>query len=391
MRGPIREVLHSITRPVVREVSDGAVVPLGDPLLRAVRDLYANGEQGALYYFTEDFAGLYQDAAGTTPVTEVGQPVGLMLDRRFGLERGPEMMPPNPDWDISDNPTAIVSGQRIETTDRGNVIAPAGTFNGTTWLIEFDIVRKGPLSAAVFAGGIVGASTVPTASPLGRFRTIRVNTSGSRPGEFIFGGTNEGWIIDNISIRELPGNHASQATTTARPTLQRDANGKLHLAFDGVDDWMAFSEVSGPDIYAAVGIFRDASVSAARAVISGISLPQEVGAVTSGIYGTAAYLGSSFMSPAAVPADTKGIVSAQWAGNTVQGFVAGAAPGAIAEAGASLDYLSAIAARGGSANANISLYGALVNKRVLAPAERGVVESFLASRAGITLPEGAPA
>ena len=37
------------------------------------------------------------------------------------------------------------------------------------------------------------------------------------------------------------GNHAVQATTTARPILQQDANGRLYLAFDGVDDYMVTS------------------------------------------------------------------------------------------------------------------------------------------------------
>jgi hypothetical protein len=41
--------------------------------------------------------------------------------------------------------------------------------------------------------------------------------------------------VSNISIRELPGNHASQPTTTARPILRLD-NGKPYLYFDGVDD-----------------------------------------------------------------------------------------------------------------------------------------------------------
>lgn len=41
--------------------------------------LFSNGEQGALYD-PSDFSTLYQDSAGTTPVTAVSQPVGKMLD-----------------------------------------------------------------------------------------------------------------------------------------------------------------------------------------------------------------------------------------------------------------------------------------------------------------------
>lgn len=42
--------------------------------------LFANGEQGA-WYDPSDFSTMFQDSAGTTPVTAVGQPVGRILDK----------------------------------------------------------------------------------------------------------------------------------------------------------------------------------------------------------------------------------------------------------------------------------------------------------------------
>jgi len=42
--------------------------------------LFSNGEQGA-WYDPSDLTTLYQDSAGTTPVTADGDPVGLMLDK----------------------------------------------------------------------------------------------------------------------------------------------------------------------------------------------------------------------------------------------------------------------------------------------------------------------
>ena len=41
---------------------------------------FAAGEQGA-WYDPSDFTTLFQDSAGTIPVTAVEQPVGLMLDK----------------------------------------------------------------------------------------------------------------------------------------------------------------------------------------------------------------------------------------------------------------------------------------------------------------------
>ena len=42
--------------------------------------LFAAGEQGA-WFDPSDFSTMFQDSAGTTPVTAVEQPVGLMLDK----------------------------------------------------------------------------------------------------------------------------------------------------------------------------------------------------------------------------------------------------------------------------------------------------------------------
>lgn len=45
-----------------------------------MRDLFAAGEQG-LWIDPSDFSTMFQDSAGTTPVTATGQPVGLILDK----------------------------------------------------------------------------------------------------------------------------------------------------------------------------------------------------------------------------------------------------------------------------------------------------------------------
>lgn len=45
-----------------------------------IQKLFANGEQG-FFYDPNDLSTMYQDAAGTVPVTAEGQPVGLVLDK----------------------------------------------------------------------------------------------------------------------------------------------------------------------------------------------------------------------------------------------------------------------------------------------------------------------
>jgi hypothetical protein len=56
-----------------------------------------------------------------------------------------------------------------------------------------------------------------------------------------------GFTVDNISVRELPGNHATQATAAARPILRQTAGGLYYLEFDGVDDSYSVTEFSLPD------------------------------------------------------------------------------------------------------------------------------------------------
>jgi len=55
--------------------------------------LFAAGEQGA-WYDPSDLTTLFQDSAGTTPVTlsPMEQPVGLMLDKSKGLALGAELV-----------------------------------------------------------------------------------------------------------------------------------------------------------------------------------------------------------------------------------------------------------------------------------------------------------
>ena len=44
------------------------------------KSLFSAGEKG-VWYDPNDMSTLFQDSAGTTPVTDVEQPVGLMLDK----------------------------------------------------------------------------------------------------------------------------------------------------------------------------------------------------------------------------------------------------------------------------------------------------------------------
>lgn len=61
----------------------------GSGLLQRLLAIFSTGTNGFIYD-PSDMASLYQDSAGTTPVTAVTNPVGLVLDKhasdgRIGL------------------------------------------------------------------------------------------------------------------------------------------------------------------------------------------------------------------------------------------------------------------------------------------------------------------
>ena len=69
---------------IARPITHTVVRPLTDPLVGSASftpaQLFKSGEQGA-WYDPSDLSTLFQDAAGTTPVTAVEQPVGRILDK----------------------------------------------------------------------------------------------------------------------------------------------------------------------------------------------------------------------------------------------------------------------------------------------------------------------
>lgn len=75
---PTTEVASGVwTLPEQRRWQQGAAWPIREftPI-----DLFSSGEQG-VWYDPSDFSTMFQDSAGTTPVTAVGQPVGKILDK----------------------------------------------------------------------------------------------------------------------------------------------------------------------------------------------------------------------------------------------------------------------------------------------------------------------
>lgn len=176
---------------------------------------------------------LYQDHTGTIPVYGYDQPVGLQLDKRLGLVRGPEI--------IADPDMTTISGK----TNNGGLSTPfeivpwqgvtsalhvkGGNFSGTrlpgTTVGNFYYVeaRVWVVSGQMYIGDAaakVGGGNVTTTGAWTSVAGIWRGTGSAGVACYSAVADSE-WYLDWISVRELPGNHRFQTTAAARPMLRR--------------------------------------------------------------------------------------------------------------------------------------------------------------------------
>jgi hypothetical protein len=216
--------------PVIMGGRRGSVTQVFSPA-----SLFTSGVVGA-WYAPDDFSTLFQDSAGTTAVTAVEQPVGLMLDKSQGATLGSEATSGSWlnthtttfDTFTSTGPTGFTATTTGAKAPRVAVLAslPAA---GWYW-IEFTATFTGgsfstvgvsntgsPYSAAV-------ATTVLPATGVA-FKTL-IYTSAAR--EYLtitFTASGASTLsVTGVSVKSLAGNHASQATSASRPVLRARYN-----------------------------------------------------------------------------------------------------------------------------------------------------------------------
>ena len=149
-----RSILRPVLRPVTRAVSD--TIRGFNP-----RSLFASGEQG-IWLDPSDFSTLFQDAAGTTPVTALGQPVGKILDKSGrGNHATQSTAASRPTLQQDSNGMYYLS---FDGTDDG-MATPSINFTGTDKMTVWAGVRK--LSDA--AAGILAELSAALTSNVGTF------------------------------------------------------------------------------------------------------------------------------------------------------------------------------------------------------------------------------
>jgi hypothetical protein len=165
-------------------------------------------------YYTEFAAAfpmtaLYQDSAGTTPVTAMEQPVGLMLDKSQGLVLGSELV-------TTPNITAVNIGGPAFT----NYTTGASVVAGKQYKISFTVSGYAGSGNVGFAGSVLTGTTAPTGN--GVYTNI-ISAPGSGTADLFSRSTNT-CQFSAITIRELPGNHATQPTAINRPVISARYN-----------------------------------------------------------------------------------------------------------------------------------------------------------------------
>ena len=351
---------------------------------------FANGEEGA-WYDPSDLTTLYQDAAGTTPVTAAGQPVGLMLDKSKGLTLESELVTGDSSdftsslgsWTYYTGATATASGGAFTISAQGTYVINSLLTIGKTYRVSFDWTRTAD-TIGLFVGDRAQASQIriPTGNGLlsGTYAGyIQCSIAAAAIGMYSGGGLA---TIDNISILELPGNHATQSTSTARPTLQT-SGGLYYLDFDGVDDYMSLPSITTSQPF---GLFVAAEnqTSAIVGVISG-----GVGGYLGVRYTTNAYWGTFDGSNrlfALTSVGSPDIVALTQDSGISYPRINGVDSSSYAAGLTSQTWVTFGAFTSGSSRFDGRVYGSVIIEKSLSPAEVQSTESYLATKSGVTLP-----
>jgi hypothetical protein len=182
---------------------------------------------------------LYSDRAGTTATVGPDDPVGVLLDQSEGLALGPELVTnggftTDTGW-IYGAEWSISNGVATHSGPPSYVIQSGFTATAGSYLITFDV--SGNTNAAAFSFDNYGAFPSGgyfSAMVSGTYRLIAYTSGGT--GIRIYAGNNFNGSVDNVSIRKIPGYHATAPSDAARPVLKLDGNGRWYLDRDTTDD-----------------------------------------------------------------------------------------------------------------------------------------------------------
>ena len=236
-----------------------------------IKSLFSNNAVG-FAYDPNDLTTLYQDAAGTIPVTAAGQPVGLVLDKSKGMAFGPELLEDtsfnNPSyWILAGTGISVANGNLNfnVATSASSARREAVTVLGRVYAVRLKVESiTGVLRVGVSQG--TNHSLTKDITTAGEHFII-LRADGDLANFYIRCVGSEGTtaVVSEASLKEIQGNHAYQTVSASRPVLQRNATtGAYYLEFDGVDDFLQtksidFTSTDKVSLFAGVRKLSDAA------------------------------------------------------------------------------------------------------------------------------------
>lgn len=239
----------------------------------AANPLAIFGSRLMLWNDWSDISTLYQDSAFTTPVVALNDPIGGVLDKSRGLALGSELVTngdfssgtgwtPGTGWTISGGVASFSNPTGSSLAQTGLPAMPAGRW----YQVEFDLVQTSGSGCTMGLNVGGGIDSFGSFSGTGHKKAV-VLTTVSRSGISITGIGNSVISIDNVTLKELSGNHAFQATSASRPLRSARVNLLTYSEqFDNASGWTNVLAGTGvaPTISANVGVAPDGSTTADR-------------------------------------------------------------------------------------------------------------------------------
>jgi hypothetical protein len=187
-------------------------------IAKIISALFPSGSDGAAYDLS-DFTTLWQQNTGLTQGGS-GLPVGLLIDERQTI--GVELA-------TNTSITGNAANGSTQTYSTGAVVTA-----GKTYQISCDVTGYSGTGNVGFASNGLGATYFLAGN--GHISGIKTATV-SVPVVMVTGAANTA-NFSNISIKEVTGSHASQATAGSRP-IDTAYGSSMGMLFDGIDDGLA--------------------------------------------------------------------------------------------------------------------------------------------------------
>jgi hypothetical protein len=219
------------------QVYDAGGAPAFDPA-----SLFASGEEGVWYEPSTSTAFL-----STTDLTpcDYGQACGFLLDKSQGAGYsggsftglGSELVTNGTfdsdisGWTEANSATATYSSGRMRVAGDGSTSFPyayqslSGLTVGKHYLVSGDIFYISGTSGAQIQLGAAGFGFPSGSISSGTFSFVWLCDRTTVQVRCLANAANSVYEYDNVTFKELPGNHATQGTAASRPTLARVPEG----------------------------------------------------------------------------------------------------------------------------------------------------------------------